>query len=408
MATGKGSISLNYLNLTCDLCDSNDIIETIQGYVCRECGVELTIQKLQYDRPYTENVVQYASGLGKTQIGNKKERLTSPDSSSLKRLSWHNSKMVNEESVLLRAQREISRIFEVLDLPRKVKSLVVDRFSKVRAHLKPRSHLRNPEKLSAIIIYMVLKVENIVVLKDELAENSSLTGKEFNRFFMQVRQYFPEYSGRDRIVSVSQKLLAITNHFGLEMPFYFLAKKVMHRLWDAVKNTTDNIVAGLCASITTLCSYKGVINVSSICKLLGIEMSAVQFQVETRIFKAFKIEGFTSLVRSSDLLKKFMKQIGLIEGGDSEVNEAPQEEPVSDVIQVQLGNAQQTFNSVDDHYIFEFIDEFGTAVYAYLEVHNPINRRKFNIKEKKNVGMVCGLTLGHCYPSKGPLMLAYT
>ncbi|KKK80578.1 hypothetical protein LCGC14_2822100, partial [marine sediment metagenome] len=63
---------------------------------------------------------------------------------------------------------------------------------------------------------------------------------------------------------------------------------------------------------------------------------------------------------------------------------------------------------VDDHYIFEFIDEFGTAVYAYLEVHNPINRRKFNIKEKKNVGMVCGLTLGHCYPSKGPLMLAYT
>ena len=92
MATGKGSIGMNYLNPTCDLYDSNDIVETIQGYVCRVCGVELTTQKLQYDRPYTEDGAQYASGLGKTQIRTKRERRTSPDSCSLKRLRWHNSK----------------------------------------------------------------------------------------------------------------------------------------------------------------------------------------------------------------------------------------------------------------------------------------------------------------------------
>ncbi len=238
MATGKGLISMNYLNLTCDLCNSNDIVETIQGYVCKACGVELTIQKLQYDRPYTEDVVQYASGLGKTQIGTKRERLRSPVSRSLKRLSWHNSKMGNEEVVIFRAEREISRIFEVLDLPRKVKRLVVDKFSKVRAHLQPRTRLRNPEKLSAILVYMVLKIENIAILRSELVENSELTSEEFNRFFMQVRPFLPEYSVRDRIVSVSQKLLEITEHFGLEMPFYFLAKKVLHRLWEAIKNTT--------------------------------------------------------------------------------------------------------------------------------------------------------------------------
>ncbi|KKM07046.1 hypothetical protein LCGC14_1737890 [marine sediment metagenome] len=408
MATGKGSISVNYLNLTCDLCNSNDIVETIQGYVCRACGVELTIQKLRYDRPYTEDAMQYARGLGKTQIGTKRERLTSPVSRSLKRLSWHNSKMGNEEAVIFRAEREISRIFEVLDLPRNVKSLVVDKFSKVRAHLQPRTRLRNPEKLSAILVYMVLKIENIAVLRSELVENSELTSEGFNRFFMQVRPFLPEYSGRDRIVSISQKLLEITEHFGLEMPFYFLAKKILHRLWDAVKNTTDNIVAGLCASITALCSYKGVINVSSICKLLGIKMSAIQFQVQTRIFKTFRIEGFKTLVRSSDLLERFMKKIGLIEGEDSEVNEALQEEPVSNIVQVQLGNAQQTFNPVDDHYIFEFIDDFGTVVYAYLEVHNQINTRKFSMQMQKDLGVLCDLTLGEYFPSKGPPMLAYT
>ena len=89
MTIGKGSIGVDYLNPTCDLCNSKNIVETIQGYVCRACGVELTIQKLQYDRPYTEDVVQYARGLGKTQIGNKRERLTSQNSRSLKRLNQH-------------------------------------------------------------------------------------------------------------------------------------------------------------------------------------------------------------------------------------------------------------------------------------------------------------------------------
>ena len=407
MTVSKETIGVNYLNLTCDLCNSSDVVETIQGYVCRACGVELAIQKLQYDRPYTEDVVQYAMGLGKTQIGNKRERLASPLSRSLKRLNQHNSRMENEELVKFRAQREISRIFEVLDLPRTAKKRIIDRFSKVRAHLKPRSRLRNPEKLSAILVYMVLKLENIAVLKDEVVNNSDLTSEEFNRFFIQIRHYLPEYSGRDRATSVSQKLLEITEYFGLGMPFYFLAKKVMHRLWDVVKNTTDNVIAGLCASITTLCSYKGVINVSSICELLSIKMSTIQFQVKTRIFDKFNITGFKSLVRSSDLLEKFMKKIGLIGGGGPEVSGTPQKEPVSDIKQVQLGNAPQIFNPLNDHYVFEFLDELGTVVYAYLEVHNLKNKRESNIRVRKNVGVGCNLTLGSYYPGKGPPKLAY-
>ncbi|KKL26022.1 hypothetical protein LCGC14_2399460, partial [marine sediment metagenome] len=326
------TIGIDYLNPTCDLCNSSDVVETIQGYVCRACGVELTIQRLQYDRPYTEDVVQYARRLGKTQIGNKRERLASPNSRSLGRLSWHNSKMGNEESVIFRAQKEISRIFEVLDLPRPVKKRVIDIFSKVRARLKPRSRLRNPEKLSSILVYMVLKLENIAVFKDELVKNSELTIEEFNRFFMQVKHYLPEYSGRDRVICISQKLLEITEHFGLEMPFYFFAKKVMHRLWRVVKNTTDNVIAGLCASITALCSYKGVINVSSICELINIKMSTIQWQVKKKIFEEFKLAGFKSLVRSSDLLKKFMTKIGLIGGGGPKTTVVSQKELVSNII----------------------------------------------------------------------------
>ena len=30
----------------CDVCDSIDIIETSEGYTCRDCGIVLEVQKL--------------------------------------------------------------------------------------------------------------------------------------------------------------------------------------------------------------------------------------------------------------------------------------------------------------------------------------------------------------------------
>ena len=117
--------------------------------------------------------------------------------------------------------------------------------------------------------------------------------------------------------------------------------------------------------------------------------------MKKRIFEEFKLAGFKSLVRSSDLLRKFMTKIGLIGGGGPEtiavsqkelvsniiggggpeIIVAPQNELVSDLIggggpeesvinsiRVQLGKAQRIFNPMDDYHIFEFIDEFETVV----------------------------------------------
>ncbi len=60
-------------DLSCDICSSENIKDTSEGYVCGDCGVVLEIQKLQYHHPYDDNIVQYAP-LGKTQIGTIRER----------------------------------------------------------------------------------------------------------------------------------------------------------------------------------------------------------------------------------------------------------------------------------------------------------------------------------------------
>ncbi len=404
MTIYKTSVTLDHTNLKCDLCGSDDIVETVEGYVCRACGIVQTLQKLQYDQPYKADVLQYARRLGSTQLGNKRERLGSPHSRVLKRMSKYNKINDNEKIVYTKAYREISRILCSLGLEdyNSLKEMTMVNFKEIRAKLRAGSKYRNVEKLVAIILYFRFKIDNISVTNTDIFENTELTKKEFNDFFMQVRDYVPNYLIRDRQKYISQKLLEITNHFGLEMPYYFLAKKVLYRLWEGIKNTTDNVIAGLCASITALCEYKEQVRISSICELVNIRMSTIQLQVKKKIFERFGILGFSTLVHSADLLKKFLVKIGLIEDKEPDIELISEEVEDDDIIHVQLGNAVQIFNPSNEHYLFESFDQNGTITYIYLEVYNHTNTKtKFKKKSKTN-GVWFKLGLEEYFPYKGP------
>ena len=309
----ESPLSPIFSGLTCDICGSTDIVDAKGGYVCRECGIVLEIQKLQYDRPYNEDIIQYAKGLGITQIGTKRERGISPNSLKLQRLNKHNSIIDNENTVSNRTRVEISRIFNCLGLAdyNWLKEMVFHKFKEIRPKLRYGNKYRNPEKLVSIIIYFCLKLQNISINSLTLMDVSSLSKKEFNDFIFQIQRFIPMYAKRNRQEYILQRVLEVTEHFKLGMSFYFYAKKILFKLWEGIKNTTDNIIAGLISSITVLCSYKDKIRVSAICDRLGIRMSTIQHQVKKRIFEEFKIEGFASLVRSADLLYTFIENLGL-------------------------------------------------------------------------------------------------
>ena len=403
MTIYKTSFRLDHTNLECDLCGSEDIVETVEGYVCRACGIVQTLQKLQYDQPYKTDVLQYARRLGSTQIGNKRERLISPHSRTLNRLSKYNKINDNEKLVIAKAHREITRILNSLGLGEynSLRDIALINFKEIRAKLRPGSKFRNVEKLVAIILYIRFKMDNISVTNVDIFENTELSKKEFNDFFMQVQDYFPNYVVRDRQKYISQKLLEITNHFELEMPFYFLAKKVLYRLWEGIKNTTDNVIAGLCASITVLCEYKEDVKISSICELLNIRMSTIQLQVRKRIFERYGIPGFSTLVHSADLLKKFLVKIGLIEDEKAEI-ETVSDGETDGIIQVHLGNVTPIFNPLCEHYLFESFALNGTLTYTYLEAHNHNKFKRGILKKTKANGVWFKLALEEFFPSKGP------
>jgi len=361
-----------FTELTCDICGSTDIIETKEGYVCRTCGLVLEIQKLEFNRPYNRDIIQYAV-LGTTQIGSILERIHNVNSVGLKKLNKLQSIKSNKEIVLEKAKIEISRIFSSLGLPEAFKDIVFKKFKKIRSALKPGTKYRSPDKLVPISIYFCLKFQNISINEAELLEVSKISKKDFNAFKLQIYIFFPQYKERNRKEYILQKILEISEDLHLGMVFYYQSKKLLYKLWEGIKNTKDDVIAGLVTSISVLCGFKEKVSVSSICDKLGIKMSTIQSQVKKRIFERFQISGFVSLVKSSEILKKIIEKMGIIKKEKFLVNiDNESSEIIYNIVSVNLGNVIQVFNHFTniDYYFYVLKDNKDYPLLVSLKLYN--------------------------------------
>jgi hypothetical protein len=379
----KSTIKINKLNFTelmCDACRSTHIVETTQGYVCSTCGLVLEGQKIVFTGLNFSDIEHYAK-LGKTHIGTVRERFANANSVKLNHLQRLHSIESNEKELRTRAKIEISRIFTSLNLPKNLEKIVYHQFIKIRSALFPGTKYRIPEKLIPLCIYFMCKFRNVSINEVELLEVSKISKKEFNAFKLQIIHFFPQYKERDRKSYVLQKILELAEHFKLGMEFYFQCKRILFRLWENIKNTKDEVIAGLIASISVLCSFqdsnKDIVNVHSICKRLGIKMSTIQSQVKRRIFDQFQVEGFTTLVKSTDLLKKVIEKMGLIDNQknmdkNEDIIDELAENYTPEIIEIKLGGARQVCNHLMDvgHYFFAFEEKNKYPVLVSLKSYD--------------------------------------
>ena len=389
----------------CDNCNSVNIVETREGYSCRACGMVLEVQKFEYNRPYKENRLQYAI-LGVTQIGSVRERLQYQNSVRLEKLNKLHSILNNKGAVFNKARIEISRISDYLNLPESPKRAIFDKFKNFYAALKPGTKYRNPEKLVPLTIYFYLKFQNISIKETELLEISKISKKEFNAFKLQIQHFFPQYKERNRKEYITQRILEITEHFQLGMDFFYQSKVLMNKLWEGIKNTKDDVIAGLSCSLTALCLYKEKIAVNAICKKLGIKMSTIQIQVKKVIFERFRVSGFVSLVKSSNLLKQIMNKLELIEIKEKSNNI----ESHDDLIEIVLGNGVQISKNSNnfDFYFYVIRDDNKLPLIISLQLFNHTEE---NIKNSKIPSMelkhdYINLELLRFYTGKGPPLIS--
>jgi len=383
-----GSFSPDVSYLACDICGSNNIIETVQGFVCKTCGIELELQKLQYDRPYNDDIIQYAQGLGRTQIGTKNERNVSPFYTQLQRINKYNYMMDYEERVLKEVKEFISDFFARLKLEdyHGIQQTVYFKFKEIKPKLRAKLKYQNTEKLVAILTYFYLKIQNISINRSQIIDNSILTRKEFNDFYSQIIRYIPEYKTRNRQKYILQRIFEIIWTLNLNSIFNHQAKKILYKLWDQIKDTTDNIIAGLSISICVLCSdnYKKKVKVSTICDYLGIRMSSIQAQVKKKIVAKYKVEGFVSLVKSAGVLQKVFETLGLVGENAEKIQEEER-------IELVFGNATKIFNSHDniDYYFFALRGGEVSSTIVYVQVHHPLmDFKELKISTKQTQGFL--------------------
>ena len=328
--------------LKCDLCNSHNIREDSSGYICRECGCVLEIQKFEYHRPYDDDIIQYAV-LGKTQIGSKRERRQYSNAPTLEKLNRLHSINSNEENLKINAKVEIRRILGALYRPQSLENIIFDKYYAIRAKISPRTKYRSPEKLVPIVIFYYHKLNNIPIDEKKLLEVAKISKKDFSDFKLQINEYIPHYAERNRKEYILQEIGKLTEHFELGMEFYYQAKRILYKLWDLIKNTKDSVIAGVVSSILILCNNQIDLKISYICERLGIRMSTIQSQVKKHIFKRLNVSGFKSLVRSSDLLREVMEQMGLVESISKGQSKDQGQEQI-ELIEINLGTSQQVFN----------------------------------------------------------------
>ncbi len=365
--------------LKCYECNSTEFDDSSIGYVCKCCGIVLLAPRLVYNTPYRECDIQYEKLNNHTKIGNQIDRKNSGKSHIYNKFSKIQSLESNEKNMRQNAKIEIKRIFTTLCLPSSYKEIVFEKYEKIRKSLKPRSKYRSPEKLSPIVIYLCLKAHNISVNQDKILRVSNINKKDFNAFILMFSKRYPEYINRNRKEYVKQKILEVSEKFDLGMQFVHSTLKLLDKMWDIVKLSKDDMITSLISSVIVLCKYKEKVSINKICSYLGVKMSSIQSQVKNNIFRKFKVDGFTSLVKSSGLMKDFLIKMKWIEGNSKPI-----------ILNIKLGNSKSIFNSNNnlEYYLYILSSQRNSTVIVTPIKNNLLKENLEKNTKNRNLGSI--------------------
>jgi transcription initiation factor TFIIIB Brf1 subunit/transcription initiation factor TFIIB len=397
--------SVSDMDLTCDSCNSKEIIETNQGYVCSKCGLVLEIPRIKYHKPFIQTKIQHEVSTGNTSIGYQKERLRNKYSSKLKRLQKIQQTKSNEDYIDHSANIEISRILTGLSLPYTFKEPIFKVFKQIRKELQKGTKYRNPEKLIPTLIYFYCKKENIAINEQKLLDIAKVDKKEYNYCKLKVSRLMPEYYERNRKQLIMNKVLGISEQYNLGMSFYYDAKKILMNLWQGIKCTTDDVIAGLVSSIAVLCHYQGKVTVSSICSALHIQMSTIQSQVKRKLIKRFNVTGFKSLVKSADLVRTLIYKLGIFKGIETKESESQEEkEEVSKLIEIQMSDGKHLTASLEKQVIFAIDHIESDPFYVLLKIKRDAQKKSLKkIRSRYPKELTFHKIIYH-YPTGPPLL----
>jgi len=111
-------------------------------------------------------------------------------------------------------------------------------------------------------------------------------------------------------------------------------------------------------------------------------MSTIQSQVKRNVFGCFGVKGFTTLVKSSDILVRIMEKLGLLEAKGLALREVREVVASDEHVELVLGSATEIFNVHDnvDYYLLAVRGKNATPLVVTLQINeNPLD---FEVQKK--------------------------
>lgn len=125
-------------------------------------------------------------------VGTKLERTINTSSCELERISNQ-----YENFVLQLADIEFNRILTTLHLSEFLRNKCIDIFRRVWRYLKKGTKGRIPEKLAPVILYMLLKTNEIGIDLKKYIDKTKIEKTEFKEILLEALSYYPSHAKKD-------------------------------------------------------------------------------------------------------------------------------------------------------------------------------------------------------------------
>jgi len=296
----------------CEECGSDHFIVSNGYHACKGCGF-VSDDLILEEQIFYSHENKTDSYFKNITIGNRLEIIRHQYTSRINSMIKLDCDK-NKHQLLIQTVRKVIKILLfILRLPEKDLRAIITIFKDFHPKIQKGTKFRNPEKLIPCIIFVYYKYyENRPISSVELINYSKISRKELNNFLTHNNHLWAGYN-MDKQSMVLKLIFKVSEEYKLGMNFYYQSEKILLGLWEHICDTTEQILAGFACSLTLLCVSGYKVRASNICEKLDISMANISKKFKDKIVKAFKLENFKSLVKSSELIKRFLIELSLID-----------------------------------------------------------------------------------------------
>jgi hypothetical protein len=300
------------ITTNCEECGSDLFIVSNGYHTCKGCGFvseDLVLEEQIFYSHENKN----SSYLKNTTIGNRLERIRHQYTSRINSMIKLDCNKNKHQLLIQTAREKIKILLFILRLPEKDIRAILTIFKDFHPKIRKGTKFRDIEKLIPCVIFVYYKYyESRPISSVELINYSKISRKELKNFITHNSHLWAGHN-MDKQSMVLKLILKVTEEYKLGMDFYYQSEKILLGLWEYICDTTEHLLVGFACSLTILCVSGYKVRVSNICEKLNISMSNISKKFKDKIVKAFKLEDYKSLVKSAELIKRFLIGLGLID-----------------------------------------------------------------------------------------------